>query len=151
MGACVKRPDLFLVTEYLVNGSIRELLDNKELLVEPEHIRRFCIDSCKGMAYLHSRKVIHRDLKTHNLLIDEYWNVKVADFGLSRFMIDLDTTMTACGTPSWAAPEVLRKQHYSQKADIYSFGICLWEMVTRLRPYANLTPYQVILSVATKV
>jgi len=102
------------------------------------------------MAYLQSRKILHRDLKTHNLLVDRLWNVKVADFGLSRVMGDVDGTMTACGTPSWAAPEVLRRDHYSFKADIYSFGICLWEMCTRQRPYSQLKPYQVVISVATE-
>jgi len=126
MGACIKTPDLFIVTEFMSNGSVRELLDRKEILIEPEHVRKFAVDSCKGMAYLHSRKILHRDLKTHNLLVDGNFNVKVADFGLSRSMVDQDATMTACGTPSWAAPEVLRRDHYTHKADIYSFGICMW-------------------------
>jgi tRNA A-37 threonylcarbamoyl transferase component Bud32 len=149
MGACIKTPDLFLVTEYMSNGSVREILDKKDVQIEPEHVRRFALDSTKGMAYLHSRKILHRDLKTHNLLVDGNWNVKVADFGLSRSMIEQDGTMTACGTPSWAAPEVLRRDHYTHKADIYSFGICLWEMTTRQRPYGSLKPYQVVISVAT--
>jgi len=149
MGACIKPPDLFIVTEFMANGSVRELLDKKEVQLEHEHIRRMSVDSCKGMSYLHSRKIIHRDLKTHNLLVDRFWNVKVADFGLSRAMGDVDGTMTACGTPSWAAPEVLRRDHYSYKADIYSFAICLWEMCTRQRPYNQLKPYQVVISVAT--
>uniref|UniRef100_A0A6B2LBN8 Protein kinase domain-containing protein n=1 Tax=Arcella intermedia TaxID=1963864 RepID=A0A6B2LBN8_9EUKA len=149
MGAGIKMPDLFIVTEFMANGSVRELLDKKEVLLEPEHIKKMCIEACKGMAFLHSRKIIHRDLKTHNLLVDKYWSVKVADFGLSRAMGDTDGTMTACGTPSWAAPEVLRRDHYSYKADVYSFGICLWEMNTRKRPYSNLKPYQVVIAVAT--
>lgn len=147
MGACFQNPNLFLVTEYLSNGSVRELLDDKDIIIEPEHIRKFLIDSCKGMTYLHSRKIIHRDLKTHNLLIDNNWNVKVADFGLSRSMVESDATLTACGTPSWAAPEVLRRDHYTYKADVYSFAICLWEMSTRSRPYGNLKPYQVAIGV----
>jgi len=150
MGACLKNPDLFLITEYMTNGSIRELLDSREVLIESEHIRRFAIDACKGMNYLHSKKIIHRDLKTHNFLVDTNWNLKVADFGLSRTMVEQSGTMTACGTPSWAAPEVLRRDHYTQKADVYSFAICLWEMNTRQRPYGNLKPYQVVISVATE-
>jgi len=150
MGACIKTPDLFLVTEFMLNGSVREILDSKDVGIEPEHIKRLAIDASKGMTYLHSKKIVHRDLKTHNLLVDGSWNVKVADFGLSRTMIEQESgTMTACGTPSWAAPEVLRRDHYTHKADVYSFAICLWEMCTRQRPYGELKPYQVVISVAT--
>ena len=59
--------------------------------------------------------------------------------------------MTACGTPSWAAPEVIRHQKYSFKADVFSFGICLWEMSTRAKPYEDVPPYQVVIAVAMKV
>jgi len=150
MGACINHPNIFIVTEYMANGSVRQLLDNSELILEQEHIRKFSIDATKGMSYLHSRKILHRDLKTHNLLVDMYWNVKVADFGLSRSIGETDATMTSCGTPSWAAPEVLRRDHYTHKADVYSFAICLWEMVTRKRPYGTLKPYQVVISVAAE-
>jgi len=59
-------------------------------------------------------------------------------------------TMTSCGTPAWAAPEVLQTQRYSLKADVYSFAICLWEMCTRQIPYDGIPPYQIVISVATK-
>jgi len=76
---------------------------------------------------------------------------QVADFGLSRNNDTADATMTACGTPSWAAPEVIRHQKYSFKADVFSFGICLWEMCTRSKPYEDIPPYQVVIAVAMKV
>lgn len=91
----------------------------------------------KGMAYIHGAQIIHRDLKCSNLLVTKDWNIKgihleeftisvphillVSDFGLSRFVSDAGNTMTACGTPSWAAPEVLRNSNYSFKADVYRF------------------------------
>eukprot|EP01126_Amoeba_proteus_P008368 TRINITY_DN13095_c0_g1_i2.p1 TRINITY_DN13095_c0_g1~~TRINITY_DN13095_c0_g1_i2.p1 ORF type:complete len:191 (+),score=45.26 TRINITY_DN13095_c0_g1_i2:43-573(+) len=105
------------------------------------------------MSYLHACNVIHRDLKCHNLFIDKDWNLKVGDFGLSRGVGDdneAQQKMTVCGTPSWTAPEVMRHQNYTLKADVYSFGISLWEMFMRRLPYANVTPYEVVLGVATK-
>ena len=93
---------------------------------------------------------MHRDLKSHNLLVDDAWRVKVADFGLSRMIEEhVSATMTVCGTPCWTAPEVLRNQRYSIKADVYSFGICLWELYTRTAPYAGMTPFQVMYGVAS--
>jgi len=101
-------------------------------------------------SYLHSFNIIHRDLKAANLLIGEDWSIKVADFGLSRILSNaqMTQTLTACGTISFSAPEVLRDQRYSVKADIYSFGVCLWSMFTRKRPYPKKTDAQIVIAVA---
>lgn len=92
------------------------------------------------MSYLHSFQppIIHRDLKTHNLLVDDHWNVKVADFGLSR--PQSLATMSAAGTPQWSAPEVIRQEKYTTKADVYSFGIIIFELISKKVPYANMGP-----------
>ncbi len=68
--------------------------------------------------------------------MDENWNVKVADFGFARIKEE-NATMTRCGTPSWTAPEVIRGEKYGEAADIYSFGIIMWEVLTRKQPYAG--------------
>lgn len=92
------------------------------------------------MAYLHSFKppILHRDLKSHNLLVDNNWNVKLADFGLSR--AQSLNTMTAAGTPQWSAPEVIRQDHYTTKADVYSFAIIIYELLSKKIPYENIGP-----------
>jgi serine/threonine protein kinase len=91
-----------------------------------------------GINYLHSLDptIIHRDIKPSNLLVDETWNVKVADFGFARIKEE-NATMTRCGTPAWTAPEIIRGEKYSEKADLYSFGVVMWEMLTRKQPYAG--------------
>jgi sterile alpha motif and leucine zipper-containing kinase AZK len=68
-------------------------------------------------------------LQSHNILIDEKWNCKVADFGMSRVKF-LTEKMTRVGTPQWMAPEVLRQESYSEKADVWSFGVVMWELIT---------------------
>jgi len=77
--------------------------------------------------------------------------VKVCDFGLSRIVEQtLSATMTSCGTPCWTAPEILRNSRYTEKADVYSFGILLWEIVTREDPYKGMPPFQVVFAVGTQ-
>jgi len=151
MGASTEWPDVCIITEYMPRGSLWQILHNPNIQLSWDLKRKMAIDACTGMNFLHCSNIIHRDLKSHNLLVDQNWKVKVADFGLSKMIEEkCISTMTACGTPCWTAPEVLRHQRYSVKADVYSFGICLWEMATREDPYQNIPPFQVILQVATK-
>ena len=86
MGASVLNPHLILVSELAENGSLFSVLMNKNMKLDFKKKINFCIDAAKGMNYLHSLNppVIHRDLKTANLLVDKFWRVKVSDFGLSR-------------------------------------------------------------------
>lgn len=152
IGISFHHPNLCLITEYCKFGSLFLIIHNKRIILDPYHIKNFCLDVVKGMTYLHSRNIIHRDLKTPNLLVHENWSVKVADFGLSRERdrMDFIQTMTACGTPAWAAPEVLSFQKYSLKADVYSFGVCLWEMCCREIPFDKMPPAKIIIGVATE-
>lgn len=98
-------------------------------------ILRFALDIARGVQYLHRRNLIQRDLKARNILIDANLVAKISDFGLSRVMDDETAKMTACGTPAWTAPEVVRMQPYTHKADIYSLGVLLYELIARQEPF----------------
>jgi len=155
LGACTREPNICIVIEYMPRGSLYKILHDTALKkLDFDLLKRMLMDAAKGMNYLHKSDpiVIHRDLKSHNLLVDENWKVKVCDFGLSKILETQSdfASMTACGTPSWTAPEILRNEPYSEKADIYSFGIVLWECISRDDPYNGMAPFQVVLAVGTK-
>ena len=141
LGACVEPPNLCIVTEYMKYGSIGKYLRNKDNPLTWLQRLQMAKSTAIGMDYLHSFKppIIHRDLSSYNILIDEHLHVKIADFGLARIK-QSNITMTRCGTPAWTAPEILKRMHYSEKGDVYSFGIILWEFLTRCKPYKGLEP-----------
>jgi len=142
IGACLRMPNLCLITEWVKQGSLNSILasgsaSSSAQVKLPWPLRmRMLRDAARGVHYLHSLEppIVHRDLKSSNLLVDESFNVKVADFGFARIKED-NATMTRCGTPAWTAPEVIRGDRYSESADVYSFGIIMWEVLTRKVPY----------------
>nr|UMO80404.1 Serine/threonine protein kinase [Pandoravirus aubagnensis] len=137
VGACVAPPDLCVVTEFVRRGSMRRVLDDPTLKIKWTERMRMLRTAAVGVAHLHRvAGIVHRDLKSSNLLVADDWSIKVADFGFARIK-EANATMTRCGTPCWTAPEIIRGARYSEKVDVYSFGIVMWEVVTRRRPFAD--------------
>ncbi|PSS31724.1 Serine/threonine-protein kinase [Actinidia chinensis var. chinensis] len=147
VGACTKSPHLCIVTEYMPGGNLYEYLHKNHIVLKLPQLLKFAIDVCRGMEYLHQNNIIHRDLKTANLLMDNDNVVKVADFGVARFQNQEGVMTAETGTYRWMAPEVINHQPYDQKADVFSFAIVLWELVTAKVPYDSMTPLQAALGV----
>ncbi|GAX75524.1 hypothetical protein CEUSTIGMA_g2967.t1 [Chlamydomonas eustigma] len=142
IGACHTPPNVCLVTEYCARGSLDHLLHKSGLHLDTVKKTEFSLDIARGMSCLHAQHppVIHRDLKPANLLVSARFEVKVADFGLSRIKDHAQLTNSRAGlegTVEYCAPEVLRGEPYTEKCDIWSFGVVLWELLTRQRPYAD--------------
>ncbi|EEC68910.1 hypothetical protein OsI_37582 [Oryza sativa Indica Group] len=147
IGACTKPPQFCIITEYMSGGSLYDFVHKQHNVLDLPTLLKFAVDVCRGMCYLHQRGIIHRDLKSANLLMDKDHVVKVADFGVARFQ-DQGGNMTAeTGTYRWMAPEVINHQPYDNKADVFSFAIVLWELITSKIPYNTMTPLQAAVGV----
>jgi serine/threonine protein kinase len=142
---CSTPPNLCILTE-LMTSSLDNLLygkGRKNELTERRQVR-IAIGVANGMAFLHRNSVCHRDLKSPNVLYDRDLNIKLCDFAFSKFKDGISAQMESrVGTPAWMAPEVLCGEPYSLKADVYSFGVILWEIVHRARPFQDLNAWAI--------
>ncbi|KAJ8553457.1 hypothetical protein K7X08_024135 [Anisodus acutangulus] len=147
MGAVTRPPNLSIITEFLHRGSLYRLIHRSNNQLDERRRLRMALDAARGMNYLHNCTpvIVHRDLKSPNLLVDKNWVVKVCDFGLSKMKHStfLSSRSTA-GTAEWMAPEVLRNEPSDEKCDVYSFGVVLWELCTLQQPWGGMNPMQVV-------
>lgn len=150
IGACTHPPSLFIVTEFMSGGSLYDFLHKQKGVFKLPTLLRVAIDICKGMNYLHQNDIIHRDLKTANILMDENEVVKVADFGVARVITQSGVMTAETGTYRWMAPEVIEHKPYDHKADVFSFAVMIWELLTGKLPYDYLTPLQAAVGVVQK-
>uniref|UniRef100_M4BHP5 Protein kinase domain-containing protein n=1 Tax=Hyaloperonospora arabidopsidis (strain Emoy2) TaxID=559515 RepID=M4BHP5_HYAAE len=132
--------DLCIVSEFMEQGDLSVLLNSarKEGLSWFKEKLAIAINIADALTYLHGREpiIIHRDLKSLNVLLDNRLRAKLSDFGLSRERSSDDTMTNGVGTLLWTAPEILRGEAYSEKADVYSYAIVLSELDTCLPPFA---------------
>uniref|UniRef100_A0A0D3FLL4 non-specific serine/threonine protein kinase n=1 Tax=Oryza barthii TaxID=65489 RepID=A0A0D3FLL4_9ORYZ len=130
-----------VVVEYLAGGTLKQyLIKNSRRKLAYKVVVQLALDLARGLSYLHSRKIVHRDVKTENMLLDTQRNLKIADFGVARVEAQNPKDMTgATGTLGYMAPEVLDGKPYNRKCDVYSFGICLWEIYCCDMPYPDLS------------
>nr|XP_033771853.1 serine/threonine-protein kinase TNNI3K isoform X3 [Geotrypetes seraphini] len=146
VGACLDDPSQFaIVTQYVSGGSLFSLLHEQKRTLDLQSKLIIAVDVAKGMEYLHNltHPIIHRDLNSHNILLYEDGHAVVADFGESRFLqsLDEDNMTKQPGNLRWMAPEVFSQcTRYTIKADVFSYALCLWELLTGEIPFAHLKP-----------
>ncbi|KAI8061774.1 kinase-like domain-containing protein [Gongronella butleri] len=138
---------LYIFLEYVAGGSLRFLLNIRGPC--PPAIAQFLTHQITtGLVYLHENQVIHRDMKSDNILIDEQGICKITDFGLSRICTsaayDSISMMSFGGTPNWMAPEAVRQQSCSAKLDIWGLGCVVIELMTGGRPWGDAALYEII-------
>ncbi|CAN0311488.1 unnamed protein product, partial [Hapterophycus canaliculatus] len=160
-GAATSLPDrMVLVMELMPNGDLRTLLKNSEQPLPEEQVRHIIGDICAGMAFLHSKKTVHGDLKSANVLLDGAGRAKIGDFGTSRWSHNTNSTGLATYTKAgqntqmslaWSAPEVRLSRRNTYASDVYSFGIVAWEVLSRELPWASVAhPREVYIYVVLK-
>ncbi|KAB1200403.1 putative starch synthase 4, chloroplastic/amyloplastic [Morella rubra] len=151
IGACRKPMLWCIVTEYAKGGSVRQFLTKRQNRSVPLKLAvKQALDVARGMAYVHELGLIHRDLKSDNLLIFADKSIKIADFGVARIEVQTEGMTPETGTYRWMAPEMIQHRPYTQKVDVYSFGIVLWELITGMLPFQNMTAVQAAFAVVNK-
>lgn len=132
---------MYLIYEYCDGGTLISWIKNNEFSIPSRDAfigsteRSMIIELATGLEYLHEHHIIHRDLKPHNILLSER-HIKIGDFGLSRTFDNPDDMFTTmCGSPMYMAPEVILSKTYTTSYDIWSFGVIIYELITKHHPY----------------
>src|ERR687893_11954 len=134
----------YIVMEYVPGGDLKELIDERGKLPGQE-LASLGDEVCAGLTHAHERGVIHRDIKPHNILLDENGHAKVSDFGIARALDATQATRTGAylGTALYSSPEQLRGEKATPKSDVYSLGATLYQAATGVPPFSGSSPLEI--------
>ena len=139
MGVTINDNIYYMINEYLIGGNLFEYIHVKKKKLSEQQKIKIALQIALALKYIHSRNILHCDVKSSNIFLDENFNAKLADFGFSYIMTE-EPKKALGGTYRCMAPEILNGENYEKTADIFSYGIILWELLTRKIPHPGIAP-----------
>ena len=141
--------ELWVVLDFMDGGDLTGIIDAWP--IDERQNALICRETTAGLAFLHGRNIIHRDIKSDNVLVSASGAIKITDFGFCAKLEDRRAKRrTLVGTPYWMAPEVVSRKEYGPKVDTWSLGIMCIEMIERAPPYLDQDPLKVLKIIAAK-
>jgi len=143
-----------IVMEFAGSRTLRNIINDEKELIDEKRRLKFGLHLASALEFIHEREIVHLDVKPANILVDDHDVCKLGDFGCSQIVMDGDDGLPASptysyltGTFAYRAPELLKGEVPTTKADMYSMGICLWQLLTRENPYGSENLYVVVFGV----
>jgi len=142
IGACTTPPNFCFVAAYSHKGNLFELIKRNADIIDQSTVINIALGIATGIKYLYDLNptVLHRDLKSANIMLDENLNAQIWPYGFTIISSRVNESLNYVGTVQWVAPEIIEGSQFNEKAEVYSFAIILWELITKSAPYPGVQP-----------